>query len=96
MTTTLQKTQTLLLQVLEFQEQISTMKQDIYMPTHLIKTLDRIKQKRPIPIIIYQQKLIQIITKEKCIQIDCLRTAVYQNLNHKKEKYCWIHSQNIE
>jgi hypothetical protein len=57
---------------------------------YIIKTLNR---KKPIHISIYTKMLVPITTTLKCI--NCNRIASYQNINHSKDIYCWIHSQYL-
>lgn len=55
--------------------------------------LKAIKDRKPININVYTKNLSHIITEQKCIE--CQRKAIYQNLNQRKEMYCWIHSQKF-
>jgi hypothetical protein len=59
----------------------------------LFQIIECLMKKKPVNITNYSISLIPITTKDKCII--CQRQAVYMILNQEKEKYCWIHSQNL-
>lgn len=57
------------------------------------KILENLIKNKPINIKLYEKNLIKIKSKTTCNL--CKRTALYQIQYQDKEKYCWIHSQNI-
>ena len=60
----------------------------------LFQIIECLMKKNLINITNYSINLIPIMTKEKCTI--CQRQAAYMNSKQEKEKFCWIHSQNLE
>ena len=58
-----------------------------------IQIVESLINKNPVNIEHFKNILIPVRIKEKCII--CQRNAEYMNITLEKEKYCWIHSQNL-